>query len=1359
MESFPSGDHVRSLNSSPVDIFWSPSANRDVDMISSSCALRRVVTRLDFDSCVSQSPDASCQFRSRVTDSVINAENRDRLRPDATVLDDSKGKMCTDMIDSRSVSPQNKGNQGDSAVASCDEKFSKKIPHEFNKTHESKFSLQTPVSHISGTGNFTNVTASSPVIRKKKLSPGVRSFRIRKRWRGESKKEVNDPLQQEILCQEHTSLLLSSQRGDRKGSRELNTQTEAELHLKNNVRLTTVHIDLSSTVAENELSQPASSQRNKPSVSDTVSPVMKCDHRKRNRKHRDKVSHSGKNSLNNTDKLDRSGIQENDVGLKETDAAGSICSPDLNISPSSPVLVKSREKRFRRRKVMMTVKSGDCIDKKEFLECSRVSGNKDVLLCDHAVLDTPQRKHMHSECNNIHGPITLRDDGKTDDDSALRESQKPKNCDAKGDSVYTEDVEVSNESKGSELSVVECSIEADITVEKECNGICVEKSINSSTQEICKVLNERGQCGRKSENMEAKALFPNFSHNILCRSESMLLKRREWKCDIEVKKEIPDVTSTEPLIETETSLDISMDDAAVCHHNDVPQDVCGDELSLISSPTLSAESHDLDLMISSCSTPKSDKSGALARHRQEAGGEDGVISYMDSGKKKKRRLRLNKSGLAARLQKLLARVHSSTRIWQHEADYSNVLRSSKRGILLEVHSVWAEYSHLLVHCASSSGKFVSPPSSDGDDSCNSDVNTRIIIVLDPSLHIHIKPWTTIRIYPPWQRLIVSRLNVTLVLGVSCVEEVKAREESNWIVSSRVQSQQRVTETLYTCPCSCLQDLRGGNKCLFHFPHNGLEFLEHLLPQEIPMRALHCSTADIERVSNTGSSEWQVTETGTIAEAIVNQGCLVSEESYLQLYILQVFHYKSRGDNKTNQDDATPNSVSWSILGCDATGECCEVLLGHGPSSIEMSHKWTSIMSRQAIGHFCRLTGFTLMKRIHRTKNPSLWSMITKCKEQIGKQNLSGKEEVKNSEPPKSFVPICNLKERQVISELQSLEGTAAPACRALQTGQQKADNSSQETSGRNSVQRKASELGTSLRKGQLFAYVFSPSTESWEMEQLERAPHGQKISVLKPQVSCLAHSLQGTDVPARYTYMAKLIYATEDRLYVADSSLLQVNCPGYVIISVKPSCFTPSQMTDNRAAVLLLQDILLDKGNLNADKYSRLTPISNDTVREADAWFPLIPVQELNLISNMKIILPNLTSVSVAKELVTVTGTVRGVDEETAFVWPVCGICENDLLIELGPNEYLCQKCNSSSQTSTKMSLEVFISCPEIPEPCKVKVKLQQNSIVDMLPTSQENSQGYPLSSVLDHAIGPLCCIVVRGGTNNFILNEIPTLR
>jgi len=72
-----------------------------------------------------------------------------------------------------------------------------------------------------------------------------------------------------------------------------------------------------------------------------------------------------------------------------------------------------------------------------------------------------------------------------------------------------------------------------------------------------------------------------------------------------------------------------------------------------------------------------------------------------------------------------------------------------------------------------------------------------------------------------------------------------------------------------------------------------------------------------------------------------------------------------------------------------------------------------------------------------------------------------------------------------------------------------------------------------------------------------------------------------------------------------------------------------------------------------------------------------------------------------------IAGTVASVDEETAFSWPVCGICENDLLVELGPKEYLCQKCDTSTSISTKMSLEVFISCPQVPQSCKVKVKVR----------------------------------------------------
>jgi len=51
-------------------------------------------------------------------------------------------------------------------------------------------------------------------------------------------------------------------------------------------------------------------------------------------------------------------------------------------------------------------------------------------------------------------------------------------------------------------------------------------------------------------------------------------------------------------------------------------------------------------------------------------------------------------------------------------------------------------------------------------------------------------------------------------------------------------------------------------------------------------------------------------------------------------------------------------------------------------------------------------------------------------------------------------------------------------------------------------------------------------------------------------------------------------------VYLIDSSLGRDGLPGYVIMSVEPSCFVPSQIRDNKAVVVLLQDIQVDRGNV-----------------------------------------------------------------------------------------------------------------------------------------------------------------------------------
>lgn len=137
------------------------------------------------------------------------------------------------------------------------------------------------------------------------------------------------------------------------------------------------------------------------------------------------------------------------------------------------------------------------------------------------------------------------------------------------------------------------------------------------------------------------------------------------------------------------------------------------------------------------------------------------------------------------------------------------------------------------------------------------------------------------------------------------------------------------------------------------------------------------------------------------------------------------------------------------------------------------------------------------------RSHGLWSLISKCKKQMRRQSLNEKDKKKHSELTASFVSSCNLKGEQAVSELQLMECAVIPLRRESQL-----EGNSQEMHVRNVMDHDTSEIQTCVKKDQLFVYVFSPGTESWEMKLYDRAPYGQSISVPKPQFSCLAHSLR-----------------------------------------------------------------------------------------------------------------------------------------------------------------------------------------------------------------------------------------------------------
>ncbi|XP_052319829.1 DNA repair-scaffolding protein isoform X3 [Oncorhynchus keta] len=110
------------------------------------------------------------------------------------------------------------------------------------------------------------------------------------------------------------------------------------------------------------------------------------------------------------------------------------------------------------------------------------------------------------------------------------------------------------------------------------------------------------------------------------------------------------------------------------------------------------------------------------------------------------------------------------------------------------------------------------------------------------------------------------------------------------------------------------------------------------------------------------------------------------------------------------------------------------------------------------------------------------------------------------------------------------------------------------------------------------------------------------------------------------------------------------------------------------------------------------------------------------------------------------SGVIVGVDEDTAYSWPVCSLCGSDRL-EMAPQKhqaFLCVACDSLvDQPTMNMQLEVFMNCSTLRD-FTVKVKLQQSTIMSVLNCAASGHEfpGYEVENVLGKEVGPLSAYV-----------------
>lgn len=282
-------------------------------------------------------------------------------------------------------------------------------------------------------------------------------------------------------------------------------------------------------------------------------------------------------------------------------------------------------------------------------------------------------------------------------------------------------------------------------------------------------------------------------------------------------------------------------------------------------------------------------------------------------------------------------------------------------------------------------------------------------------------------------------------------------------------------------------------------------------------------------------------------------------------------------------------------------------------------------------------------------------------------------------------------------------------------------------------------------------YILSPATLSWSCKLSETQ---RKLSFFQPTFYTLASILSETSVSEarRVNIFCCILHATQDRLYITDVE----TSPNIIVITVNKTAYIPPFVF--KAAVLIVLDLEVTVDEFRIDKYSKLSS-KGDVCVSLNSDF--INDEQERRLASLDPTLPLLRRNTPAKTLAMFFGMIVGVDEETAYMWPACGNCENELLsLGDGTENYRCEKCNNECIDFIKrMSLQVLCTCPNLPPNSSVRIKLHQSTIESLLPPVLCNEEGYDMNSVIGKKLGPLRCEVLHSKDGNFTLQELPKVQ
>ncbi|XP_043819186.1 DNA repair-scaffolding protein isoform X2 [Dromiciops gliroides] len=657
----------------------------------------------------------------------------------------------------------------------------------------------------------------------------------------------------------------------------------------------------------------------------------------------------------------------------------------------------------------------------------------------------------------------------------------------------------------------------------------------------------------------------------------------------------------------------------------------------------------------------------------------------DSAKKKNKKLL--RGGLAERLTRLQNRERSAITFWRHQSASSNkALPGKKSGVLIvKIIEMHEECTMQIAICELLER---SPADSSSTDAVlDPGTQLKVLFTKETAVHLKGRPQDVIHIYPPWHKLLLHDKSVPIIMNTYFCQKVVVKEDSE------------KPDKMH-----CLGILPTRRKIISLAQMFKFKSQINDIAQESEGHQEMCTNVTATRTGRLHDLQdikpnipAQLSISDSLLDVIECQGTARWKGVRVQVVVQRVYYLPVRNVSRYQQGNnsiqlAAPlgnadlHSVRCCLLVQDAYGIFSEVHL----ESLCSPPEDITQRNKQWEGKFCSLGGMKILQRTTRGRAMGLFSLIDSLWPPLVPLKIPGKsqdcEEMKADQKPPSFCYIL----------------TACP---------------------------EPGEVGINVEN---------------TISNLYRPPAIHSLKDLLKEGGLGGH---------RCSFHARVIYQRlqlksnlpldqrEIWLIVTDATLQLENAglPKTVPVCVTSSCVINLEvieaLTDAASHTIFFKDVLQENGRLICVERTVLMlqkPFLYGT-GSADTSELTSPV-----------ILDELDSTTPVNSICSVQGMVVGVNENTAFSWPICNRCGNEKLEQDPENRgsFHCGRCTLTIPSPLlKMHLEVVLACPSRPQG-NVKVKLLQRSISSLLmfPSSEDGT--YEVKSVLGKKVGPLNCFI-----------------